>query len=136
HGSHPYPDVRRECAAESHRPVLDATQWATLTWRVVLVDAGARGLGPQFATDFRRTTVPVVLPDGTQAILCLDIGEVRDGRGRASAIAEMEIELQEGAVAALYDFVDALAVDVPLAVETRSKAERGYALPHGDRRQP
>jgi inorganic triphosphatase YgiF len=115
---------------------LDASQWETTPWRTLLAAARDDGLVPQFATDFRRTKVPLALPEGTRASLCLDLGEVRDGRGHASPIAEMEVELDDGALASLFHFVDTIGVEVPLAIETRSKAERGYALRTGDRRTP
>ena len=48
--------------------------------------AQTRGLAPRFATDFRRTTVPVALADGTHAQRCaLDVGEVATAAGTRSA---------------------------------------------------
>jgi len=129
-------EFERPRGSAARPPALDPAQWDATPWRALLVDAAAQGLVPRFATDFRRTTVPLALPDGTRATLCLDVGEVRDGRGRASPIAEMEVELDEGALASLYHFVDAIGIAVPLAVETRSKAQRGYALATGDTRAP
>lgn len=89
-------------------------------------------LAPVFATVFRRTTIPLAFPDGTLALLCLDVGEIRrgDGRGRDRRIplSEVEIELETGAPARLFELAQALAADLPVAVEARSKAERGYAL--------
>jgi inorganic triphosphatase YgiF len=117
-------------------PPLDAAQWHATPWKRRLVDAQARGLVPQFATDFVRTTVPVALATGTRASVCVDQGEVRDGRGHAMPICELEVELDGGPVAGLYAFVERLLATVPLAIETRSKAERGYALRHRAQLQP
>lgn len=89
-------------------------------------------LAPMFETVFRRTTIPLAFSDGTLAMLCLDVGEIRRGggrsRGRRIPLSEVEIELETGNPARLFELARALATDLPVAVETRSKAERGYAL--------
>lgn len=117
-------------------PALDAAQWNATPWRSLLTSATQSGLAARFATDYRRTTFAVALPDGTRASLCIDQGEVRDGKGGATPISELEVELESGRVDALYRFAQALAADLPLRVESRSKAERGYALLHQARRAP
>lgn len=122
------PEFEHPLARGAQPPPLEPAQWAATPWRAVLDAAHQDHLVPRFATDFSRTTVPVALDEGTRAHLCVDIGEVRDGRGRASPIAEVEIELDEGALAPLYRLAERLCAGVPLAVETRSKAARGYAL--------
>jgi len=117
-------------------PPIDAGQWNATPWRPLLTSAAQRGLAARFATDYLRTTIPVELPDGTRASLCIDQGEVRDGKGNATPISELEVELDSGRVDALYRFAQALAADLPLQVESRSKAERGYSLLHESRRTP
>jgi len=123
-------EFERPRKGSARPPALDATQWDETPWKRRLADAQARGLLAQFATDFRRTTVPIALATGTRASVCLDVGEVRDGRGHATPISEVEVELDDGPVAGLYGFVEGLLATVPLEIETRSKAERGYALRH------
>ena len=74
--------------------------------------------------------------DGTLARLCVDRGEIRavhDGHTRRVPIAEIEIELKSGAAVNLYALALALAGDLPVAVMTTSKAERGDALRRGER---
>ncbi|HEY1326890.1 MAG TPA: CYTH and CHAD domain-containing protein [Casimicrobiaceae bacterium] len=121
-------ECERDRGIAIHPPALDTAQWSDTPWRTLLANAQRRGLGPRFATDFRRTELPVALDDGTRATVCIDVGEVRDGRGAASPLSEMEVELTQGRIDALYRFAEGLAARLPLAVEPRSKAERGYAL--------
>ena len=91
------------------------------------------GFGARFATEFRRTTIPLAFPDQTTALLCIDVGAVRGPppkRPRA-AICEVEIELEAGEPLRLFELALALLGDLPLVVESRSKAERGHALATG-----
>ena len=53
-------------------------------------------------------------------------------RARAP-ISEIEIELEKGSASNLFGLAQRLAEDLPVAVLTRSKAERGYALLQGER---
>jgi inorganic triphosphatase YgiF len=117
-------------------PALDTTQWAATPWQRLLARAEQRGLAARFATDYTRIEVPVALPGGTRASMCVDVGEARDGKGGAAPISEIEVELDHGSVDAVYRFAQALATELPLRIETRSKAERGYALLHRATRTP
>ena len=126
----------RDRGGAAKPPPLDATQWRETPWRALLADAQRRGLTARFATDFHRTELPVALDDGTRATVCIDVGEVRDGRGGATPLSEIEVELAQGRIDALYRFAARLATRLPLAVEPRSKAERGYALVRGTHRLP
>ena len=124
-------------------PALDLTRLSATPWRKLIAKTEKRGgLVRCFATDFERRTIPLRFPDGTLALLCLDRGAIRatrDGRARNLPIAEIEIELESvesvesGAAANLFGLALALAADLPLAVMTVSKAERGHALRHGGR---
>ncbi len=96
------------------------------------------GFGARFATEFRRTTIPLAFPDRTTALLCIDVGAVRGPppkRPRA-AFCEVEIELEAGDPLRLFELALALLGDLPLAVEARSKAERGHALATGTAPRP
>ncbi len=114
---------------------LDPLRFATTPFRRVLGKAEKRGLVPQFTTDVVRTTIPLAFPDSTMALLCIDAGEVHadfDGRRARTPILEIELELEAGNPIRLYELAYALADDVPLSLELRSKAQRGYELrrPH------
>jgi inorganic triphosphatase YgiF len=122
-------------------PQLDPVRLATTPWRRVLGTAIAGDLlAPRFATDFERRAAALSFADGSRAQLCIDIGEIRIAERRRSAskvppkrvlIAEIELELETGHAAALYELARALARDLPLAVATANKAERGFALVKG-----
>ena len=81
---------------------------------------------PVFITEFERTTW-FIERDGHAAELALDRGIVRAGE-QCQDICEVEIELQSGHAEFLFDVALQLLQHVPLHVEPRSKAERGYIL--------
>lgn len=121
---------------------IDAMRLATTPWRALFAKALRKGgLAPAFTTTFARTSVPLAFPDGTTATLAIDVGHIEAG-GRAAAratearIAEIELELLEGEPRRLLDLAGELAADLPLAIEPRSKAERGYAIADGVRAEP
>jgi inorganic triphosphatase YgiF len=116
-------------------PNPDPLRFATTPFRRALGKAEKRGLRPHFTTDVTRTTIPLSFPDSTMALLCIDVGEVRTEDGppvRRDPIHEIELELEAGSVARLFELAHTLAAHLPLAFEPASKAERGYALrrPH------
>ena len=119
------------------RAALDMAHLSATPWRKLLARAARHGgLARRFTTDFERRTIPLRFPDGTLALLCVDHGEiraVRDGRRRRVPIAEIEIELESGAAANLFGLALRLADDLPVAIITASKAERGIALLRGER---
>jgi triphosphatase len=82
---------------------------------------------PVFVTEFRRTIRTLGAGSGDEIELCLDQGEIRAG-GAREPISEVELELRSGALASVYELALELQEIVPLRVENRSKAERGYAL--------
>lgn len=91
-------------------------------------------IGPAFVTDFRRTAWLVKLW-GAEMELALDVGEIRSG-AHALPLCEVEIELKSGPREALFDLALALLEQVPMGVEPRSKAARGYALAGAARPKP
>lgn len=132
-----------ECplATGTRRPPLSRQALLDTPWRAQLerlLDDGA--LQPAFTTDYERTTVPLAFDDGTLAVLCVDVGEVRAGPrgsgGRRAPICEVEIELESGDPRRLFDLAVALAGDLPLVAEPSSKAERGCVLLAPDMRSP
>ena len=118
----------------SRRPRLDLQGLSSTPFARTLEKATRHApLAPLFVTRVERTTLPLRFADGTTALLCLDRGVVhageRAGRGVArEPIVEVELELQSGDATRLFDLALALCDDLPIAVETRSKAERGYDL--------
>lgn len=83
-------------------------------------------IGPAFATDFRRTAWQVEY-GGANVEVALDVGEIRSGP-HTQPLCEVELELKSGPGEALFDLALALLAEVPLGVEPRSKAARGYVL--------
>ncbi|MGM0561956.1 MAG: CHAD domain-containing protein [Pseudomonadota bacterium] len=87
-------------------------------------------LEPIFTTDFHRHSR--LLVEGESEIeLSLDEGEIR-GPDRVEPLCEAELELKSGRVSDLLILALQLSEIVPLALETRTKAHRGYALAHAD----
>jgi len=84
-------------------------------------------LKPVFITDFVRNSRLLEVDSGARVEASLDRGMIKSG-SRAERVVELELELKSGAPRQLYEFALELVRDLPLSVENRSKAERGYAL--------
>ncbi len=87
----------------------------------------AAALVPVLHTEITRTLRLLEPVPGVLIEAAIDRGVIRSGR-RRERICELELELKGGPVSALFDLAHRLAEQVPLALEHRSKAERGYAL--------
>jgi len=87
-------------------------------------------VAPVFVTDFRRKAWTLQWGESVRE-WALDQGEIgaitREGR-QTLPLCEVEIELKSGPGEGLFDLALALAKDLPLGLEPRSKAARGYAL--------
>ena len=83
-------------------------------------------LQPVVVTDVERT-VRTVEFEGSRIEAALDAGSIIAGDDK-QPVSELELELREGTPAALYRLALSLHATTPLAVETESKAERGYRL--------
>lgn len=94
--------------------------------RALLPDVAVDELAPVFETAFRRTAWQVTTADGTVEV-ALDQGEIRAG-DKAWPICEMELELKAGTLPVLFDLAEGLVTDLPVHLEPRSKAQRGYQL--------
>jgi len=92
--------------------------------------AGSESLAPAFVSEFGRTTWPVRLGDSDIEV-ALDVGEIRAGENGAVPISEVELELKSGRPDKLIELALALGRTVPISIERRSKAERGFALVTG-----
>ncbi|MDH3288986.1 MAG: CHAD domain-containing protein [Betaproteobacteria bacterium] len=84
-------------------------------------------LRPVFVTDFRRSRRVLEPGGGTTIEASIDRGVIRSGE-QVEPLAELELELKSGNSAQLYELALKLQKDVPLALESRSKSARGYAL--------
>jgi len=88
-------------------------------------------LKPVFITKFSRTSRIVTLKPDVTVEICIDRGEIKCG-AKIEAICELELELKSGPPRYLYEIALKFLDSVPLAIENRSKAERGYALLRGE----
>ncbi len=96
-------------------------------------------LAPVFATRIRRRLRRLDYADA-QIEIAFDGGVIEAGQ-TSLAVSEIELELKAGQAGALYDLGLAMLEIAPLTVETRSKADRGYALafarePKAERARP
>jgi triphosphatase len=88
---------------------------------------GNKHLLELFHTDFQRSSWNLNTEDGTHVELVLDQGLVKTANKQA-VLHEIELELKQGDSQQLYKIAELLKSSIPLSVETRSKAERGYFL--------
>jgi inorganic triphosphatase YgiF len=88
-----------------------------------------------FETNFSRTTWRLAPAPETSVLLMLDCGLIQSG-GASEEISEIELELERGDTAALFDLALALAASLPLQPAILSKAERGYRLHQGAQPEP
>lgn len=87
----------------------------------------AESLQPVLHTEITRSLRLLEPAPGVLIEAAIDRGVIRSGR-RREKICEIELELKSGPVSALFDLAQQLAQAVPMALEHRSKAERGYQL--------
>jgi triphosphatase len=88
-----------------------------------------RKLKSVFETRVRRTVYP--LADKSRAIeLTVDRGKIDTG-GRSAPLCELELELERGSEAELFDVARQLAQALSGQLVLKSKAERGYELIDG-----
>lgn len=95
----------------------------------------AGSLVPVMRTEIMRSLRLLEPVPGVQIEVAIDSGVIRSGR-RRTQVCEIELELKSGPVSALFELAQQLAQAVPLALEHRSKAERGYALFRGGASAP
>lgn len=88
-------------------------------------------LKPVFVTEFDRQSRMITLKPDVKVEVCADCGEIKCGDS-VEPISEIELELKSGPSSQLYEIALKFLDSLPLAIENRSKAERGYALLRGD----
>lgn len=96
------------------------------TLRRVFQDDAAPALAPVFETEVLRSVRQVQMLDSAIEV-AVDVGRLR-AADREEAICEAELELKEGRPARLFELALALHEEVPLVIESRTKAMRGYDL--------
>lgn len=84
-------------------------------------------LEPVFVNKVKRTAWVLALADDLKVECALDTGELQRGE-RTLPVRELELEMQEGDPARLYDLARQVHEAVPVRIENVSKAERGYAM--------
>ena len=108
------------------QPDLDAITTPELA-AVFSAPALRAALAPVFTTDFIRVTRVVQPATGLVIEVAFDRGTVAAG-GRTEAVCEVELELRSGPAWRVYELALALGDAVPVFVDARSKADRGFAL--------
>ncbi|MDR7866995.1 MAG: CHAD domain-containing protein [Sporomusaceae bacterium] len=99
---------------------------ATEAGPLLTAAGGGAPLTPRFSTVFDRRRADVAVGD-SRIEVAADRGTILAG-GREEAIAEVELELKDGAAAAVLALGAELARQLPLAVEPRSKYYRALVL--------
>lgn len=118
---------RGEWESELRTPELD---WSLLPDDVPIDDAIKSQIQPLFKTDFQRHTW-LIDYQGNLIELVLDQGVISYETGREPRrlpLCEIELELKQGEIKALYDVAKDLAARHPLVPCDINKAERGYRL--------
>jgi hypothetical protein len=109
----------------SGRPDIDAPK----TGKRLPNSICEQDLRPVFATSVTRTVIEIEPNPPTRIEAAIDEGKIRIADGSAEEpISEIELELNSGDPAALFDIALRLLEAAPVRIETRSKAERGYRL--------
>ncbi|EDP45850.1 CYTH domain-containing protein [Rickettsiella grylli] len=88
---------------------------------------GHKPLFELFHTDFERRSWNLFTENETHVECVLDQGHVKTATHQ-TALHEIELELKQGDSQQLYKIAEQLKSTIPLTVETRSKAMRGYLL--------
>jgi inorganic triphosphatase YgiF len=118
---------RNESEVEVAGPLPDLARFDPAVGALFSAPDIADALKPVFETEFVRAKRLVVVDDASRVEASLDRGEIRSGE-RVEELSELELELKAGSVPALFEIALKIAETTPVALEARSKAERGYAL--------
>jgi inorganic triphosphatase YgiF len=92
-------------------------------------------LRPVFETEFTRSKRMLVIDDRAMVEASFDRGEIRSG-DRRQEVSELELELKQGEVPALFRLALEIVQRAPVSLEHRSKAARGYELFQESRQVP
>jgi inorganic triphosphatase YgiF len=92
-----------------------------------LLERHAARLQPLFTTQLHRETRRYRPREGVEILLMLDQGTV-EAAGRNQPLCELELQLNSGGEADLFQLALLLTADLPFLPEDLSKAQRGYHL--------
>ena len=118
--------VRQEWEAEVAGLAPDVKALRRTPLKALLDTIGSDALVPLIRAGVRRSAWTVERK-GSRIEIVLDEGEVRSGKAKAP-ICELELEIQAGKPARLFELARELGAAVPLRLGVLSKSERGYAL--------
>ncbi|HVJ52454.1 MAG TPA: CHAD domain-containing protein [Aliidongia sp.] len=96
----------------------------------LLREIASADLVPVFAIDLSHTHWTIRWRD-TELLVTLEAGTIETARGRGR-FHQLDLALQAGPAAGLYDFALSLHGEVPLRLATHEPAQRGYALAAGE----
>lgn len=96
------------------------------TW-LVAQKKKAQNIQSLFTTDFIRSRWDLTVNDQTTIELVLDQGEIKTSE-KTLPLCEIELELKQGDIIHLFQVALTLQQEIPLVLENKSKAARGYAL--------
>jgi inorganic triphosphatase YgiF len=111
---------------------LDAEKLSEVSGLGDALKGGVASLVPVFRTEVERTQRMLAPDPATRIEMALDDGVVIAGNKR-EPLNELELELKEGAEAALFRLGLDFLLAAPLSLLVESKAERGYHLHDGSR---
>jgi triphosphatase len=111
------------------RPDLDSAKGTAL--EPFLTPEIRAALRPVFETRIRRR-IHRLLRNGSEIEAAIDRGEIST-RAQTCPICELELELRSGDKRELFRLARAIAAELPLRIEVKTKAERGFEL-HAGRR--
>lgn len=118
-----------ECSVNGPQPDITVFEKITMGKNLMAVVAGQE-LGSIVMTRFERRRIDVIMSDGSQIEVAADKGEII--AEKREPILEIELELKNGEVAALFRLGSILAKEFPLLPEGKSKYYRGLTLAEKD----
>ncbi len=122
---------REEAEAEIAAPLPDFTVIPAGELAALFASPRLRSrLRPLIVTEFTRETFRLKLAGAGAIEASLDHGSIKSGDG-VEPICELELEIKAGPPWRAYELALQLLAAVPLQVEDRSKAARGFALHRG-----
>ena len=121
-----------EAEIAGNEPDLDQANGTGL--EALLTRKLGRRLKPIFETRVRRTVYPLV-KNGHAIALTVDRGTIETGK-RSLPLCEIELELERGNAADLFDVAHELTQALPAQLAVKSKSERGYEILDGKQELP
>ena len=113
-----------EIEVESNVPQIDLIPEDALPKRFL---HKLKHIQPIFTTEFERKIWRITPSENCEIEVALDQGQVRAGEC-TTPISEIELELKAGNPSVLYQLALQFQETLPLTIENRSKAARGYQL--------